>query len=96
MDTTVQVCCGVLMWQLWFNLAKPFRYQGSDYFTSVCSVIVQTYCCGLYHSLFSPTDINECVGSNACDTNAACHDTDGSYLCWCKSGFQGDGYSCTG
>ena len=21
MDTTVQVCCGVVMWQLWLNLA---------------------------------------------------------------------------
>ena len=33
-------------------------------------------------------------GSNNCDTNAACTDTDGSFSCACKSGYAGDGVSC--
>ena len=41
-------------------------------------------------------DIDECTsGSNTCDDNAECHDTDGSYWCQCLPGFQGDGYNCT-
>ena len=43
------------------------------------------------------TDVDECTaGSNTCDNNAECHDTDGSYWCQCLPGFQGDGYNCTG
>ena len=41
-------------------------------------------------------DINECAGRNACDDNADCVDSDGSYWCQCLPGFQGDGYNCTG
>ena len=43
------------------------------------------------------TDIDECAGNDTvCDGNADCHDTDGSYWCECRPGFQGDGYNCTG
>ena len=41
-------------------------------------------------------DVNECDEENECDANAECQDTDGSYLCTCKSGFLGNGYNCTG
>ena len=41
-------------------------------------------------------DINECTeGTSTCDINADCADTDGSYSCTCKSGYQGDGTTCT-
>ena len=30
-----------------------------------------------------------------CDTNAACTDTVGSFICTCNQGFQGDGINCT-
>ena len=40
-------------------------------------------------------DINECVlGLDNCDHNATCHDSDGSYDCYCNSGYEGDGFSC--
>ena len=48
------------------------------------------------HFLFS-TDINECEdGTDSCDENADCTNTDGSYTCACSSGFSGDGLSCDG
>ena len=44
------------------------------------------------------TDIDECSSrdTNQCDSNAQCNNTDGSYICGCLSGYQGDGRSCTG
>ena len=44
------------------------------------------------------TDIDECSSgdTNQCDSNAQCNNTDGSYMCGCLSGYQGDGRSCTG
>ena len=40
-------------------------------------------------------DIDECAG-NPCDNNAVCLNTNGSYECSCRPGFEGDGESCTG
>ena len=31
-----------------------------------------------------------------CDENADCTNTDGSYICNCKQGFDGDGEVCEG
>ena len=43
-------------------------------------------------------DIDECtsLGDNDCGSNALCTNTNGSYSCNCKDGFQGDGINCTG
>ena len=41
------------------------------------------------------TDINECNGNNSCSLNANCNNTDGSYTCSCRVGFEGDGINCT-
>jgi hypothetical protein len=41
------------------------------------------------------TDIDECV-SNPCDVNAACENTDGSFICTCNTGYSGDGFDCQG
>jgi hypothetical protein len=41
-------------------------------------------------------DIDECAaGTDNCDTNASCMNTDGSFTCMCNAGFTGDGTSCT-
>ena len=41
-------------------------------------------------------DINECdEGSHNCAENSVCTNTDGGFACECKSGYQGDGLSCT-
>ena len=42
------------------------------------------------------TDIDECTTSNPCDANAICHNTPGSYLCSCKSGYTANGETCNG
>ena len=40
-------------------------------------------------------DINEC-GIDDCDVNANCIDSNGSYTCFCLSGYSGDGITCAG
>ena len=46
---------------------------------------------------FFPLDIDECsTNSHGCDVNAVCSNNVGSYVCACKAGFTGDGYTCTG
>eukprot|EP00820_Chromera_velia_P020850 Cvel_29448.t1-p1 / transcript=Cvel_29448.t1 / gene=Cvel_29448 / organism=Chromera_velia_CCMP2878 / gene_product=Fibrillin-1, putative / transcript_product=Fibrillin-1, putative / location=Cvel_scaffold4028:293-9905(-) / protein_length=1016 / sequence_SO=supercontig / SO=protein_coding / is_pseudo=false len=42
-------------------------------------------------------NVDECtIGSDTCDTNAACTDTVGSFTCACNTGYTGtDGTSCT-
>jgi len=42
-------------------------------------------------------DIDECSAeASPCDENADCTNTDGSYICNCKQGFDGDGEVCEG
>ena len=39
---------------------------------------------------FLVSDIDEC-STNPCDTNADCTNTDGSFICDCAYGYDGDG-----
>ena len=43
------------------------------------------------------TDEDECSASatNKCDPNAKCTNVVGSYICHCKEGYRGNGYTCT-
>lgn len=43
-------------------------------------------------------DKDECESpeSNNCDVNALCTNTEGSYVCRCKRGYEGDGLYCNG
>ena len=43
-------------------------------------------------------DVDECAMSstNNCSANADCENAVGSFNCTCKSGFAGDGNTCTG
>ena len=54
------------------------------------------YCCGdpegYCHNV---SDIDECL-PDPCHTNATCNNTDGSFVCTCFSGYDGDGFQCTG
>ena len=45
-------------------------------------------------SYFVVLDVDECVGNNSCSANAKCVNTDGSFYCYCKSGYKGDGLLC--
>ena len=44
------------------------------------------------------TDLDECASAetNECDPDALCNNTQGSYICRCMKGFEGDGRNCTG
>ena len=43
------------------------------------------------------SDIDECaLNDDGCDTNADCANIDSSYTCTCKTGWTGDGFTCTG
>lgn len=48
--------------------------------------------------LYDAADINECAMDNGgCSINADCSNTPaGSRTCKCKSGFEGNGVTCTG
>lgn len=52
-------------------------------------VVINLICYTLY------TDVDECSGYNQCDNSAVCNNTFGSYICYCKSGYSGDGRNCT-
>jgi len=41
------------------------------------------------------TDVDECATNNGgCSANADCKNTAGSFVCRCKTGFHGDGFTC--
>ena len=43
------------------------------------------------------SDVDECAtGRDDCSLNAVCINTDGSFLCQCRPGFEGDGRVCRG
>ena len=51
--------------------------------------------CCIFQIGFS--DIDECAsGTDNCDANAVCTNTHGSFTCTCRSGYSGDGDTCTG
>ena len=42
-------------------------------------------------------DIDECgLPEGPCHEKAECNNTEGSYKCECNTGYEGDGYHCTG
>ena len=41
-------------------------------------------------------DSNECLQNSPCHPNATCHNTEGSYVCICDAGYDGDGFTCNG
>ena len=76
-------------------------YENSSWTTSdlksLSSCIFEIEANQIYSSFyFNRLDIDECSGTNDCDSNAQCTDTDGSYTCMCNDGYTGNGTSCDG
>ena len=46
--------------------------------------------------IYSFSDIDECKSYLSCHVNATCTNTDGSYVCECYPGFNGNGQNCKG
>ncbi len=42
------------------------------------------------------SDVSECLAGHRCSADVECTNTEGSYTCHCRNGFNGDGYQCTG
>lgn len=62
---------------------------------NLCKVPQVVCCLEMYVTLLN-VDVDECSAfPNICDTNAGCQNTDGSYLCNCKTGYTGDGKTCS-
>ena len=58
-------------------------------------VLTHIVLCNVYDSALFP-DIDECKeGLDMCHINATCENTVGSYVCYCFTGFTGDGFYCT-
>ena len=46
--------------------------------------------------MFFKLDTNECLQNLSCHPNATCHNSEGSYVCICDTGYDGDGFTCNG
>ena len=46
--------------------------------------------------MYGFSDIDECKVNHSCHVSATCTNTNGSYLCECHPGFNGNGQICTG
>ena len=46
--------------------------------------------------MYGFSDIDECKGNHSCHVDATCTNTNGSYVCDCQPGFNGNDHNCTG
>ncbi|KAJ7391864.1 hypothetical protein OS493_016154 [Desmophyllum pertusum] len=71
---------------VWLNCATGFKLTDSSISSATCGKDTQW-------SSPSPTcqDKNECEEGTPCHETADCINTDGSFTCRCKKGFEGDG-----
>ena len=84
MGSTAQVSYSFISIQNIFGMIKTFRLIDSYMYTYLLGFI-------------EPADINECeLEIHSCSAYANCTDTDGSFNCTCREGFEGDGFNCTG
>ena len=51
--------------------------------------------CGLIKYINGFSGIDECKRNYSCHVNATCKNTDGSYVCECHPGFNGNGQNCS-
>jgi len=77
------------------NGTERFGFQCS---TTDLGVITNPECYNPYRTagVQCMIDINECeLETFPCHSNANCTDTNGSFICTCMAGFEGNGFNCT-
>ena len=66
-------------------------------FTLVCDMNIFKRIHKIDNSInFDHLDIDECTTESPCHANATCNNTEGSYICECNTGFNGNGLTCEG
>ena len=92
------VCC---MWYLGYRCSEGIVVANCQIFFSSHSfngVLIEKIYLNLFTYLFVCfyPDLDECQAfPNSCHLNAECLNTQGSYSCRCRPGYQGDGLNCT-
>ena len=86
------------------NVIKDMKE--TEHIAMVCNCVLFYYDCInftsqiqniIFNMLFVIADVNECNNvTYPCHANATCINTNGSYICHCRKGFDGDGTNCTG
>ena len=56
----------------------------------------QTWQSAYVYFIYGFSDIDECKGNHSCHVNATCTNTNGSFVCECQPGFNGNGQNCAG
>ena len=52
---------------------------------------------GIIKQVLALSDVDECsLDPSPCDENAACTNSEGSFICACQRGFTGNGTTCKG
>ena len=81
--------------------------QGTSWMKMDCTAVVKEFLicivaamhCGRFECFFCfGADVNECEIDilHNCHGDAQCSNTEGSFNCFCNSGYTGDGKNCTG
>ena len=86
----------IYVWNIWFVKHTKLCFIIYNYQSNYTSdsppifkvIIIKNIC------VFS--DIDECKGNHSCHVNATCTNTNGSYVCECRPGFNGNGQNCKG
>ena len=77
-------------------LSYQYLYTTTVQFNFKCMNLHTCFYQLLFHDLWT-ADVDECAtGTDSCHDNATCHNTRGSYVCYCNTGYVGNGSSCLG
>ncbi len=69
---------------------------------NVCMYVCMNVCTNVYMNVCMNVcmcvciDLDECIYSMPCHNNGSCTNTEGSYECVCNSGYNGNGFNCSG
>ena len=89
------------MWYLYYRCSEGIVVANVEWMARekyLTSVLIEKIYANLFIYLFAYfyPDLDECQAfPNSCHLNAECVNTQGSYSCRCRPGYQGNGLNCT-